>query len=100
MSYIDRGFTLAAGLNRLSTLMSSAGLSTAFHALAFIFPPTNAGSVGVGDSSMSALPANAYAPGTDTTYPPPGRGNPWQGASIYLWAETAGDVVFVRGDTL
>lgn len=97
--YIDRPLTLAAGLNRLSTLLGS-GVFPAFSSLAFIFPADNTGSVGVGESTMAALPSSAYPPGSDTTYPPAAQGQPWQASSIYFWAETANDVVFVRGNTL
>jgi hypothetical protein len=98
MAYVDRPLEMAEGLNRLSTLLGNS-IYPAFSSLAFIFPSSNSGSVGVGESSMAALPANAYAPGTDTTYPPAAPGQPWQAGAIYFWCETAGDVVNVRGNT-
>jgi hypothetical protein len=99
MAYVDRPLTLAAGLNRLSTLLGNS-VYPAFSSLAFIFPATNSGSVGVGESTMAALPANAYPPGSDTTYPPAAQGQPWQAGSIYFWCETGNDVVFVRGNSI
>jgi hypothetical protein len=100
MSYIDRPVTgQSAGKVQASSLLTGVN-PPLFTSLSFIFPASNAGQVGVGDSTMAALPSNAYAPNSDTTYPPAMRDNAWSLSAIYFWFETAGDVVYIRGNSL
>lgn len=99
MSYYDRLLTSAnSGKVQLSSLMP--GVYPAFAMLALSVPAGNAGRVGIGDSSMAALPADALSVGENFTYPNAGMGNPWQTASVYLWFENAGDSIRVRGENL
>ena len=99
MAYYDKLLTSDnAGKVQLSSLMP--GVYPAFSSLALSVPTGNAGRVGVGDSSMAALPADALSVGENLTYPPAGPGRPWQTAQIYLWFENAGDAIRVRGETL
>ena len=104
MPYYDRPLTGAAGKNSLHSLLTASvggnGVFPAFSTIQLIFPPTNAGAVGVGDTSIAALGASAYAPGTETTYPTAVQPNFHDLTQVYLWFEVAGDIVEFRGTGL
>lgn len=98
--YYDKLLTSAnAGKVQLTALLGNT-VYPAFSSLALSVPTGNAGRVGVGDSSMAALPADALSAGESLTYLPAGPGRPWQAAQIYLFFESAGDSIRVRGETL
>jgi len=98
-TYVDRPLTsTATGKVRATDLLP--GVYPAMTSLTLIFPASNAGRVGVGDITMSALPADAYNPGENTTYPMAPIQNMWDLSQIYFWFENVGDIVQVRGNAL
>jgi hypothetical protein len=100
MAYYDRLLTSAnSGKVQLTSLLGNS-VYPAFATLAIINPTGSGGQLGLGDSSMSALPADAFQPtGEFYNYPPMAPARPWQAGSIYLWFENAGQTVRVRGET-
>lgn len=101
MAYYDRLLTSAnSGKVRLDSLLGS-GVYPAFATLSITNPSGSGGLLGLGDSTMAALPADALAAsGEFYNYPDLGMGRAWSAAAIYLWFENAGQTVRVRGETL
>jgi hypothetical protein len=104
MPYYDRPLTGAVGRNSLLDLLKASvggnSVYPAFSTVQLIFPSSNAGAVGVGDTSLAALGVAAYLPGTETSYPSTARPNFHDLTQIYLWFEVANDVVQFRGTGL
>lgn len=97
--YVDRTLTYnSTGKVALSALLGS--IYPAFTVATLFFPATNAGNVGVGDSAMAALPVTAYPAESNFSYPLASSGHPWLAGEIYLWFDTSGDKVHVRGNFL